>query len=95
MPRDVDPNELTPSQPDDHQNIELNKADGRHHEQIHRGDLRRMIAQERAPGLAGRIILLVHVLSHGRLSYRKAQFEKFSLNAWRAPKHILPAHAPD
>jgi hypothetical protein len=53
MPRHVDPDEFAPGQPDDHQNIKLNKADGRHHEQTHRGDLRRVVAQERAPPLAG------------------------------------------
>jgi hypothetical protein len=38
--------QVAPSQPDNHQNIELNEADGWNHEQIHRGDVWRMVAQE-------------------------------------------------
>jgi hypothetical protein len=33
VPRDIDPDELPPSQPDNHQNVELHKADGRDHKQ--------------------------------------------------------------
>jgi hypothetical protein len=58
MPRDTDPKKLTPSQPDNHQNIEPNKADGWSYKQIHCRNLRRMLAQEPAPALAGRIIVL-------------------------------------
>jgi hypothetical protein len=39
----IDPGKLSPSQPDNDQNVELDKADGRDHEQIHGGDVRRMV----------------------------------------------------
>jgi hypothetical protein len=66
--RNIDQNQLAPSQSDNHQNIELNEADGRDHEQIHCRDLRGMIAKKRAPALTGWIILLGHVLGDGALS---------------------------
>jgi hypothetical protein len=48
---DTDPDKLAPSQPDNDQNVELDKADGRNHEQIHGRDVRRMVMQERVPQL--------------------------------------------
>jgi len=62
---DIDPDKLSPSQPDNHQNIELDKADGRNHEQIHRGDVRRMVTQEGTPALTGGTPVLGHVLGDG------------------------------
>jgi hypothetical protein len=44
-----DPNKLALSQADNHQDVELDKADGRNHEQVYRGDVRRMIGG-RPPG---------------------------------------------
>ena len=61
--RDIDQGKLAPSQADNHQNIELNEADGWNHEQIHRGDVWRMVAQEGAPVLTGRIISLTIYLA--------------------------------
>ena len=78
MSRDIDPDKLAPSQPNDHQNVELNKADSRHHKQIHRCDLRSMVAQECAPTLTGRIIGLGHIPGDGRLSHAEAQLEQFA-----------------
>ena len=89
MSRDIDPDKLAPNQPNDHQNIELNEADGRYHEQVYRGDVRRMVAQESAPALTRRIVSFGHVFGHGRLSHGKAQLEQFALYARRAPKHVL------
>jgi hypothetical protein len=54
--RNINPDKLAPSQPNNNQNIQLNKADGWNHKQIHRRNLRRMVAQKSAPALAGRII---------------------------------------
>ncbi len=49
--RHIDLYELSPSQPNNHQNIEQIEADGRNHEQIHGRDVRHMVAQEGAPAL--------------------------------------------
>ena len=46
MSRDIDQSRLAPCQPNNRQNVELDEADGRHHEQIHCHDLRRMVVQE-------------------------------------------------
>src|SRR5215831_10761026 len=71
----IEPDKLSPSQLDNDQNVELDKADGRHHEQIHGRDMRRMIAQERAPALTRRIAPLGLVLADARLRHHKAELE--------------------
>jgi hypothetical protein len=65
---DIDPNKLPPSQSYDQQNVQLDKADGGNHKQIDRCDVRRMVAQKSAPGLARRATSLGHVLGNSRLS---------------------------
>ena len=83
----IDPNKLSPSQPDNDQDVEQVEADGRRHEQIHGGDVRRMVAQEGAPALTRRTAVYAgHVLGHGRLSDRKAKLEQLAMNARRTPK---------
>ena len=47
----IDPDKLSPSQPDNDQNVEQVKANGRNHEQIQGCDVRRMVTQEGAPAL--------------------------------------------
>jgi len=91
----IDPDKLSPGQPDNDQDVELDKADGRNHEQIHGRDVRHMIAQERAPPLTRRVTSLGHVLGDGRLSYRKAELEQFAMNVRCTPKSIVHAHPPD
>jgi hypothetical protein len=93
--RDIDPDKLPPSQPDNHQNLELHKADGRNYKQIHRGDVRRVVAYEGAPALARGANFANHVPGHRRLRDCKAELEQFALNAWRTPQHILDAHPPN
>ena len=75
----VDPDELSPSQLDNDQNVEQVKADRRDHEQVHGCDVRRMVAQKRAPTLPGWVALPDHVLGDGRLSHRKAELEQLSM----------------
>src|SRR5215813_8291840 len=50
----VDPDKLAPSQPDNDQNVQQVKANGRNHEQVHGCNLRQMVAQEGAPALTTR-----------------------------------------
>src|SRR5262249_2704898 len=61
----IDPDKLSASQPDNDQNVELDKADGRDHEQIHGRDVRGMVMQEGAPTLIRRVASLGHVLVYG------------------------------
>jgi hypothetical protein len=91
----IDKGKLSPSQPDNDQNVELDKANGRNHEQIHGRDVRHMIAQERAPALTRRLASLGHVLGDGRFSHRKAELEQFAMNMRCTPKPIVNAHPPD
>jgi len=92
----IDPDKLAPSQPDNDQNVEQIKADGRNNEQIHSRDVWHMVAQEGTPALTGRAaVYLGHVLGDGRLSYREAEFEQLAMNARRSPQGIFCAHPPD
>src|SRR6266567_4223020 len=50
----VNPDKLAPSQPNNDQNVQQVKADGRDYEQVHGRDLRHMVAQECAPALTRR-----------------------------------------
>jgi hypothetical protein len=93
--RHIDPDKLSPGQPDNDEDVEQVEADGRDHEQIHGRDVRHMIAQERAPALTGRVAFLGHVLGDGRLSYRKAELEQFAMNVRCTSKSIVHAHPPD
>jgi hypothetical protein len=74
---DIDPNKLPPSQSYDQQNVQLDKADGGNHKQIDRCDVRRMVAQKSAPGLARRATSLGHVLGNSRLSDGLVEMEKW------------------
>src|SRR6266576_973325 len=73
---DVDPDKVSTGQPNDDKGIEQVEADGRNNEQVHGGDVRRVVTQESAPGLARRSASLDHVLRDARLSDLKAELEK-------------------
>src|SRR4029450_11260844 len=93
--RYVDPDKLSTGQPDDDQDIEQVEADGRNHEQVRGRDVRRVVAQEGAPILWGRVRSLGHILGDGRLSDRKAELEQLTMNVRGTPKSILNAHPSD
>jgi hypothetical protein len=46
---DVDPDQVSALQPNDDKGIQQIEANGRNNEQIHRGDVRRVVSQEGAP----------------------------------------------
>ena len=71
------------------------EAEGRDNEQVHGGDVRRMVTQEGAPSLAGRPPSLDHVLGDARLRDLKPELEQLAVNAWRAPKQDFDACPPD
>jgi hypothetical protein len=65
--RHIDPDKLSPRQPDHDKSIEQVKSDGWHDEQIHGGNLWRVIADKGAPTLTGRVTLPGHIFGYGRL----------------------------
>src|SRR6266403_2297428 len=52
--RDVDPDEVSAVEPDDDEGIEQVEPDSWNNEQVHGGDVRRVVTQEGSPSLAGR-----------------------------------------
>src|SRR6266478_255826 len=93
--RDVDPDEVSAVEPDDDQGIEQVETDSWNNEQVHGGNVWRVVMQEGPPSLAGRPPPFDHVLRDARLRDLKPELEQFAVNAWRAPKRIFDAHPPD
>src|SRR5216683_8127696 len=59
---DADPDEISAIKPDDDEAIQQLKANGRHYEQIHGGDGRRVVSQKGPPFLTWRPASLDHIL---------------------------------
>src|SRR6476620_7571134 len=83
---DVDPDQVSAVEPDDDEGIEQVETDSWNNEQVHGGNVRRVVTQEGSPSLAGRSSPLDHVLGDTRLRDLKPKLEQFAVNAWRAPK---------
>src|SRR6202021_1596522 len=79
----------------DDEDIEQVETDSWNNEQVHGGNVRRVVTQEGSPSLAGRLPSFDHVLGAARLRDLKPELEQFPVDAWRAPKRILDAHPPD
>src|SRR6266581_8508040 len=92
---DVDPDEVSAGQPNDDKGIEQVEANARNNEQVHGGDVRRVVTQEGAPSLGWRSTSLDHVLRDARLSDLEAELEQLAMNARRTPQRIFHAHPPD
>src|SRR6266403_3159134 len=92
---DVDPDEVSAVEPDNDEGIEQVETDSWNNEQVHGGDVRRVVMQEGSPSLAGRPPPFDHVLGDARLRDLKPELEQFAVDAWRAPKRIFDAHPPD
>jgi len=92
---DIDPDEVSAVEADDHEGVEQAKANGRNNEQIHRGNVRRVVTQEGSPFLTRRSAPLDHVLGDAGLGDLKPELEQFSVDPRRAPKRIFDAHPPD
>src|SRR6266446_3795743 len=75
--------------------IEQVETDSWNNEQVHGGNVRRVVTQEGSPSLAGRRPSFDHVLGDARLCDFKPELEQFAVDAWRTPKRILHAHPPD
>src|SRR6202142_673870 len=92
---DVDPDEVSAVEPDNDEGIEQVETDSWNNEQIHGGNVRRVVTQEGSPSLAGRPPSFNHVLGDARLRDFKPELEQFAVDARRAPKRIFDAHPPD
>src|SRR5467141_3023904 len=92
---DVDPDEVSAVEPDDDESIEQVETDSWNNEQVHGGNVRRVVTQEGSPSLAGWPPSFYHVLRDTRLRDLKPELEQFAVDAWRAPKRIFDAHPPD
>src|SRR6476620_819043 len=93
--RDVDPDQVSAVEPDDDEGIEQVETDSWNNEQVHGGNVRRVVTQEGSPSLAGRAPSFDHVRGDARLRDLKPELEQFAVNAWRAPKRIFDTHPPD
>jgi hypothetical protein len=71
----------------DQQPIEQPKRHGRHHEQIHRRNAIRMVAQKSLPAR--------HILGDAGLPNVDAELEQFAMNARRTPQWVGNAHLPN
>jgi hypothetical protein len=87
---DVGPHQAAPVQSHDYDAIEKPEADGRHDEQIHGGDVWRVVTKESLLGLRPPSPTLGHVFGDGRLCDLKAEFEQFAVDARRSPQRVLP-----
>src|ERR1700686_2030890 len=92
---DVDPDEVSAVEPDNDEGIEQVETDSWNNEQVHGGNVRRVVTQEGSPSLAGRPPPFDHVLGDARLRDLKPELEQFAVDAWRTPKRILHAHPAD
>src|SRR6195256_6494675 len=92
---DVDPDEVSAVWPDDDEGIEPVETESWNNEQVHGGNVGRVVTQEGPPSLAGRPSPFDQVLGDARLRDLKPELEQFAVNAWRAPKRIFDAHPLD
>src|SRR6266478_2691348 len=86
---DVDPDQVSAVEPDDDEGIEQIETDSWNNEQVHCGNVRRVVTQEGSPSLAGWPPPIDHVLGDARLRDLKPELEQFAVDAWRAPKRIF------
>jgi hypothetical protein len=82
---DIDPDKVSAHQSNDDEDIEQVEANGRNNEQVHGGDVRRVVTQEGAPSLGRRATSLDHVLRDAGLSDHKAELEQLAMDARRSP----------
>ena len=82
---DADPDKRPSVKSDDHERVKQVKGECRDDKEIHRSDIREMVAQKRAPSLARRPPPLDHVFSDRRLGNVESELQKFAMDARSAP----------
>src|SRR6202051_3797247 len=86
---DIEPDEGSAVEPDNDEGIEQVETESWNNEQVHGGNVRRVVTQEGPPSLAGRPPPFDHVLGNARLRDLKPELEQFAVNAWRATHERL------
>src|ERR1700675_891529 len=86
---DIDPDEVSAVKPNDDEDIEQVEANGRGNEQVHGGDVWRMVTQEGAPSRGGRSTAPEHILRDAGLSDLKAKLEQLAVDARGTPQRIV------
>src|SRR5262245_17751096 len=81
--------------PQDQQAVEKPERDRRHHEQVHRSDVIRVITQKGSPPLRRPSPPPRHVLGYTRLADIDAEFEQLAVDSRRTPQRIGKAHVAD
>src|SRR5215475_13885145 len=89
---DVGPDKISATEPDDDESIEQVKTDGRNNEQIHRGNVQRVIMQEAPPSLAGQTSPFDHVLGDARLCDLPSSPREFHPEALTEPYVTVSRH---
>src|SRR6202051_584777 len=74
-----------PIQPDDDEGIEQVETDSWNNEQVHGGNVRRVVTQKSSPSLTGRPASFDYALGHARLRDLKPELEQFAVNTWCGP----------
>src|SRR5262249_14822466 len=92
---DVDPDEVSAVDPNDDECIEEVKTDRRDDEEVHGGNLRRVVEQEGSPFLPAWFAAFPLVLGRTGLRDLTAEREQLAVDARRAPKWIVDAAPPD
>jgi len=92
---DVEMEEAPPLVHQHHEDIENSKGDGRHHEEVRRDQLLRVVVQESPPRLGRRFSLRNHVLGHGDLGDFDTELEQFPMDPRRSPEPIGQTHLAD
>ena len=92
---DVDPDEVSAVYPNDDERIEEVETDRRDDEEVHGGNIWRMIAQEGPPSLAGRSRRFTMYLATLDCATSNPSLSEFAVDARRAPKRIFDADPPD
>ena len=76
----------------DHKNVEHPEGRSRHNEEVDGDEVRKVVLEERAPGLRGWLRATRDEPGNGALRDFEAEFEQLAVNAWRAPKWIRERH---
>jgi len=82
-------------EPDNDERIEQVETDSWNNEQVHGGNVGRVVTQEGSPSLAGWPASLDHVLGDARLRDVNPSLSSSPWDTWRAPKRIFDAHPLD
>jgi hypothetical protein len=88
---DIDPDEVSAVEPDNDEGIEQVETDSWNNEQVHGGNVRRVVTQKSSPSLTARPASFDYILGHARLRDLKPELEQFAVNTWCPCRKPYPA----